>query len=524
MTGRGLAGLLEASAAADPGAVAVVDEAGRPLTYADLDSWADGVADALVRAGVAPGDRVGVALPKTPTAIAAIFGALKCGAAYVPVDVAGPAERGRAILEDCDVTAVAVDSRHADFVPGGLRRDAVLVATTPGQSGWASSPRLDELIAVRGNAEHRRRAVPSSSLAYILYTSGSTGTPKGAMISHGNVLAFLDWCSSAFAPTAADRFSSVPPLHFDPSVLDLFLAIKHGASVHLAGADLVRAPAAVARFIAEHRLTIWNSTPSTLMLMLRFANLAEHDTSSLRLVMFGGEVFPVKALRQLRQLWPQAAFYNLYGPTETTVACTAARLPAFIPEDREHPYPIGFPCSHCEAVVLGADGDLVPVGEEGILHIHGPSNFSGYWGRGDESLAAFVDHDGRKWYCTGDVVRFDPIEGHVYLGRRDRMVKRRGHRIELDEIERALDAHPDIREAAVVAGKDSGDGVQLLAYVVFEAGRRRTTVELKAHCAGKLPVYMSPDRFVERQQLPRTSTGKVHYQALLAAEDLRAAS
>jgi amino acid adenylation domain-containing protein len=524
VTSRGLAGLLEASAACDPDGVAVVDETGGLLTYAELDSWADGVAAALMRAGVAPGDRVGIALPKTPAAVAAIFGALKCGAAYVPVDVSGPVARGRAILEDCDVAAVAVDARHLDFVPGGLPPEAVLIWNAPLPPEWASSPRLDELVSARSEASHRQQVIASSALAYILYTSGSTGAPKGAMISHGNVLAFLDWCSSTFAPTAADRFSSVPPLHFDPSVMDLFLAIKHGASVHLLGADLVKAPGAVARFIAEHRLTIWNSTPSTLMLLLRFANLAEHDTSSLRLVMFGGEVFPVKALRQLRRLWPQAAFYNLYGPTETTVACTAARLPSFIPEDREHPYPIGFPCSHCEAVVLGADGDLVPEGAEGILHIHGPSNFAGYWGRGDESLAAFVDYDGRRWYCTGDVVRFDGVEGHIYLGRRDRMVKRRGHRIELDEIERALDAHPDIREAAVVAGKDSGDGVQLLAYVVFEAGRRRTTVELKAHCAGKLPVYMSPDRFVERQQLPRTSTGKVHYQALLAAEDLRAAS
>jgi amino acid adenylation domain-containing protein len=524
MTSRGLAGLLEASAASCPEGVAVVDETGRALTYAELDSWADGVAAALRRAGVSPGDRVGIALPKTPAAVAAIFGALKCGAAYVPVDVNGPVVRGLGILEDCDVAAVAVDDRHRDFVPRGVRRDGVLVLNAPGSHEWASSPWLDRLVAAPGGLEHRQLAIPPSALAYILYTSGSTGTPKGAMISHGSVLAFLGWCSTTFAPTAGDRFSSVPPLHFDPSVLDLFLAIKHGASVHLLGADLVKAPSAVVRFIAEHRLTVWNSTPSTLMLLLRFANLAEHDTSCLRLVMFGGEVFPVKALRQLRQLWPHAEFYNLYGPTETTVACTAARVPAFIPEHREHPYPIGFPCSHCEAVVLGADGDLVPEGEEGILHIHGPSNFTGYWGRNEESMAAFVDFGGRRWYCTGDVVRFDAAEGHVYLGRRDRMVKRRGHRIELDEIERALDAHPDIREAAVIARGDSGDGVQIIACVVFEAGHQRTTVDLKAHCATKLPVYMSPDRFVEHQHLPRTSTGKVHYQALLASADVRAAS
>ena len=515
MSARGLAGLLEASARLRPDNPAVVDEGGKVLTYAQLDRWAEGIAEALCEAGITAGDRVGIAMPKTLAAVAAIFGSLKAGAAYVPVDVEGPVSRARAILEDCAVTAVVVDAEHLSIVPLGVSPRAVL--------RWSARPHIaraetdvwiDRLVDGPRGPSSVEVDIAHSDLAYVLYTSGSTGTPKGAMISHGNVLAFLGWCSSTFAPTEADRFSNAPPLHFDPSVLDLFLAMKHGASVHLMSPALLKAPVAAARFIADHRLTVWNSTPSTLLLLLRFANLEEHDASSLRLVMFGGEVFPVKPLRQLRQLWPGPDFYNLYGPTETTVACTASRVPAFIPEARERPYPIGFPCSHCEAVVLGADGDLVPEGAVGMLHVHGPSIFGGYWGRGDQSAAAFADFDGRQWYCTGDLVRYDASEGYSYLGRRDRMVKRRGHRIELDEIELALSSHADIREAAAVAIPGDG-GVRILAFVVFEDGRRPTAVELKEYCAQRLPVSMSPDRFVEQSSLPRTSTGKVAYQQLV---------
>jgi acyl-coenzyme A synthetase/AMP-(fatty) acid ligase len=279
--------------------------------------------------------------------------------------------------------------------------------------------------------------------------------------------------------------------------------------------ELGKNPKELAAFISEKRLTVWYSTPSILSFLAQFGDLHKLDCSSLRLVLFAGEVFPVKHLRAVTERWPHAEYCNLYGPTETNV-CTFARIPLPIPADRSVPYPIGLPCSHCAALVLDEpDGQPVATGEEGLLYISGASVFQGYWNRREESQSAFIERDGARWYNTGDVVREDSGDGFVYLGRRDRMVKRRGYRIELGEIERGLYQHPDLREAATVAVPDTESGVKILAYLVLQREKRPSIIELKAFCAQALPGYMSPDGFRFLDALPRTSTDKVDYQVLV---------
>jgi L-proline---[L-prolyl-carrier protein] ligase len=248
-------------------------------------------------------------------------------------------------------------------------------------------------------------------------------------------------------------------------------------------------------------------------MLARFGDLDEHDCSSFRIVTFGGEVFPSRPLRELTQRWASSAFYNLYGPTEITTACTFARIPAEIPADRTAPYPIGFPCSHCSAMLLDDHGEPVPVGEDGLLHISGPSVFAGYWNRPAETAASIVERGGVRWYNTGDVARWHPAEGYTYVGRKDGMVKRRGYRIEVGEIEQALYRHPSVAEAAVVAVSDADSTVRIAAFLVW-TGAAPSTVSLKTFCAKTLPAYMSPDWFVFLERLPRTSTGKVDVQAL----------
>jgi amino acid adenylation domain-containing protein len=521
-----LAAYLEASAARYPNRTAVVDPDGQSLSYADLNRQADALASFLVSRSVSRGDRVGIVLPKGLPAVVAIFGVLKTGAAYVPVDWSAPADRGRRILTDCDIRALIVDAGCLDVAPPGdiasqLATIVVVGAIPEDVAGTRDATPWDRAIhppdpGDPAGLKPRLHGDPSD-LAYILYTSGSTGMPKGAMITHGNALSFIDWCSAAFFPSAEDRFSNHAPFHFDASVVDIYLSIKHGASVYLISDDLGRSPKELARFVAEKRLTVWFSTPWILSLLVQFGQLGAHDASALRLVLFGGEVFPVKHLRELKRYWRSAVYYNLYGPTEITVACTSARIPDDVPGDREAPYPIGFPCTHCRALVLDADGREVGAGGEGVLHISGPSVFAGYWNRPLETAAVFLDRDGVRWYNTGDVVRFDPAEGFTYVGRQDRMVKRRGYRIELGEIESALYAHPRLREAAVVSMPDADAGVKLIAFVSPHDAPPPSIVELKTFCATKVPAYMSPDRFVFRDRLPRTSSDKIDYQALLGA-------
>lgn len=509
-----LCGYLEASAERFPDRVAVVDPDGSSVTYRELNDRADRIAGFLAARGVQPGDRVGLVQPKSVSGVCAIFGILKARGAYVPVDSTAPAARIRSILDNCQVRAVFASARCAEIA---ARIETVVV------TGAAAGPKSENLpqgaVAWQRVLEHSPLTADPASrgadeLAYILYTSGSTGVPKGVTLSHTNALSFVEWCSSVFHPNQHDRFSSHAPFHFDLSILDIYLSIKHGSTLYLISEELGKSPAGMAAFIAANRLTVWYSTPSILSLLAEFGDLERFDFSSLRLVLFAGEVFPVKHLRNITRQWPRPEYFNLYGPTETNV-CTFARIPLPVPDDRTKPYPIGWACSHCTPLVLDDDKKPVAASDEGLLHIAGPSVFMGYWGRPEETAAAFLERDGRRWYNTGDVVREDPTDGFIYVGRRDRMVKRRGYRIELGDIESALYRHQQIREAAVVAIPDADAGVKILAYVTAPEDARPSIVNLKVYCSQALPAYMSPDAFIFQDNLPKTLTNKTDYQSLV---------
>lgn len=508
MASRTLPDLLHVSSQRFPDRPAVVDAVGASLTYSQLEAQSGALAAFLVDRGVRPGDRVAVAVPKSLQAIVSFFGIMKAGAAYVPIDAWGPVERGRRIVDECDVRAAIANSRTIAMIssPQTVPVIAVEPASVPGAVGFQEAIR-----SLRSDAVSP--ACTGKDIAYIIFTSGSTGVPKGAMITHANALSFLDWCSSLFRPDETDRFANHAPLYFDASVFDIYLSVKHGASVHLVSDELAKRPADLAAFIASRRLTYWLSTPSALMMLARYGELDKHDCTSFKVVNFGGEVFPPRPLRELKQRWPSSAFFNMYGPTEITTACTIARIPEDIPADRATPYPIGFPAPHCRALVLGEEGEPVADGDEGLLHISGPSVFAGYWNRPAETAASIVERDGVRWYNTGDIVRWHPAEGYTYVGRKDGQVKRRGFRIELGEIEQVLYGHPSVAEAAAIAVSDPDGTVRIAAFLSWN-GPPASTVALKTFCAAKLPAYMSPDFFILLDRLPRTPTDKVDLQAL----------
>ncbi|MSR46017.1 MAG: amino acid adenylation domain-containing protein [Planctomycetes bacterium] len=522
-----LADLLEASARRDPGRIAIVAPDGRTLTYGELDLAASRVAGFLRAHGVVPGDRVGFCLPKGLASVTVLFGAMKARAGYVPVDWHGPAARNATIHRDGKVAALFLgEARHdvlAEWPAGTLPKLLVRVPMSATGSAAAHANVMHpfplgahDFAAALAHAPLAELASPRrrDDLAYILYTSGSTGVPKGVTLTHENALSFVDWCSELYAPTADDRFSSHAPFHFDLSIFDLYVALKHGATLHLVGEELGKDPKALARFAADRRLTIWYSTPSVLSLMAEFGQLDTLDLSALRHVLFAGEVFPVPGLRRLTRLLPRPRYWNLYGPTETNV-CNYAEIPLPVPDERTRPYPIGPLCSHCDGLVLDEQQVEVAKGAEGLLWIAGPSLFQGYFGRPDLDANVFQTRAGRRWYNTGDVVRHVDGEGFVYVGRRDRMVKRRGYRIELGEVESALQRNPALREAAVISLPDSAAGVRIDAHVA-PVTPPLSIIALKKWCADALPPYMSPDRFVFHATLPRTSTEKVDYQALKA--------
>jgi amino acid adenylation domain-containing protein len=486
-----LDGLLARSAERLGDRRALVDPDGS-LTYAELELDVARRAAALREIGVEPGDRVAVWAPKSARTVATVYAVMRTGAAYVPVDPLSPAMRAEGIVRDAGCRVLCADAKRLDSVEAPARLDVAADVTA-----------LDPLHAP---------VACESDLAYILYTSGSTGRPKGVMLTHRNALAFVEWTVGRFGVGEEDRLSSHAPFHFDLSIFDLYGASMAGASLHLMAPGEEGLGASMAAGIEREGISVWYSVPSALTLLAGAADPAQLE--SLRVVLFAGEVFPMKHLRRLRELVPGATLANLYGPTETNV-CTyhvADELP-----DGDEPLPIGRPCENQEAFAL--DDALRPVaeGEVGELWVRGPTVMKGYWG--DAELTAerlrqnpLDDRFPDPAYRTGDVVRVLPGGGFAFVGRRDHQVKSRGYRIELGEIESVLLAHPGVSEAAVVAVPDERIGNRLIAFVAVGDGVGET--DLRRHCAAALPRYMVPASVGVGGELPHTSTGKIDRQAL----------
>ena len=506
--------LLAAGAERDPDKPAV-QARGRSLTYAELQTRSNQLAHLLREHGVRRGDRVGLFFPKAVESLVAMLGVLKAGAVYVPLDPHAPVRRVSGIAADCGLRALVTTAERLRGLGPGAVDCAVLVsgeARSDGEVPWTA---LDACPA-----SPPPEIGVESDLAYILYTSGSTGQPKGVMLTHRNALTFVDWCAATFDIRPEDRLSNHAPLHFDLSVFDVYNALGAGATLSMIHEEIAVFPQRLAALIETEGLTVWYSVPSALVYLLLHGELGAHDLDRLRLVLFAGEVFPMKYLRQLADLLPHAELYNLYGPTETNV-CTYHRVDRWRLAGQER-LPIGRACANTEVLALDADGRPIGAGETGELYVRGPSVTPGYWGDPDRTARALVPnplqpHLGERLYRTGDLVTPDDRGEYLFLGRRDSQVKSRGYRIELGDIEAALYAHPSVVEAAVLAVPDEAVGSRLRAFVALREGDTLTAGALQAHCAGLVPRYMVPEAIEIRPHLPKTSTGKTD-RTRLAAE------
>lgn len=518
--------LLTASAARNPGGPAVVDGA-RSVSYATLDAWSTAVAWALLDHGVQRGDRVGILAAKSPEAVAGIYGILKVGACYVPCDPAAPPARTSAIMRDCDLRVACIGAAQvalaAELAAAGAPLGHLVLLDGPQPDGAATGPEPSPVtgphVTTAGLGGPDRGPMPGTGadtdLAYILYTSGSTGQPKGVMLTHRNALAFVGWAVAELGLRPGDRLSSHAPFHFDLSVLDLFGAAAAAAPVWLVPAAASVFPARLASFIRDSGVTIWYSAPSVLTMLVSRGGVRQGDFPALRAVLFAGEVFPVRFLRQLAVLLPHTRFGNLYGPTETNV-CTAYWLPR--PPKDDEDIPIGTAISGTEAFIAPGSGAASP--ESGELWVRGATVARGYWGDPERTSERFVPdprsgHAPGIAYRTGDLARRRDDGNFLFLGRLDSQIKSRGHRIELGEIETALRRHPGVRDAAVLAVPDDLFTNLIKACAAVQPGTGED--DLRSHCAALLPPYMIPDIIEVRAELPRTSTGKIDRRSLVGA-------
>ncbi|MFE9702097.1 amino acid adenylation domain-containing protein [Streptomyces sp. NPDC005930] len=498
--------LLARSARTHPGRTAL-EGAGESWTYARLERAVDALAARLSAEGVAPGDRIGVYAPKSPATVVALYAVLRAGAVAAPLDTADPPERTARMIRNAGLSALLTVDRALT----GARR----AVTRTLDGGPATEETLDHgLRLLRSLAPGERPAplpAPADEGGYILFTSGSTGWPKGVLLSHENVAHYALWAAREFGLTPDDRIGSQAALTFDLTTFDLFSAAAAGACTVLMPDALRVFPRDVVAWLTEQRVTAFMAVPSLYHAMLQQGGLADAPPATLRIAAFGGEAFAPELLERYLRLFDGVPFYNLYGPTETN-ACTYHRVPADWTADRELPIGRGIGGVHVD--VLDADGR--PTDGEGEIHVAGPVVFQGYLRGGapeDPTVTAvFRDGVARRAYPTGDLGRIRP-DGRVLLrGRRDHQVKRRGHRIDLMDVEHAVLELPQVVTAAVVA-KDAADGSrtgQIWAYAQTDAAEHEVLAALR----GVLPQRMLPDRVVPLTTLPTTTSGKVDRRAL----------
>jgi amino acid adenylation domain-containing protein len=500
--------------------------AGQLLTYAALAERADRLAGLLRAQGVRRGDRVAIHAGKGIAAAVGLYGIMKAGAAYVPLDAASPPSRQAFILRDCGIRHLITEpSRSAALRL--LLAEGVPIECVVGMEGDAA-PGVRVLSWADVDAHPAVAHDPDlveMDLAYVLYTSGSTGTPKGVAHSHRSALAFARVAADTYGFRGDDRLSNHAPLHFDLSTMDYFSSALAGATTVIIPDAHTRIPASYAALIEAERLTVLYAVPLALTHLLLHGALEKRDLSSVRWVLFGGEPFPTRHLRSLMAAMPAARFSNVYGPTDVN-GVTYWIVPELPPND-DAPIPIGRPYANVEARIVGDDDEPVPDGDAGELLVRTPTMMRGYWGRPDLDARAFwkrqvLGHFEDVYLRTGDLVRRREDGLLEFHGRKDRQVKARGYRVELDEVEVAIGSHEAIESAAAYGVPDEVGSLHIEATVTLRDGRRVTAEALRAHVATSLPRYAIPLRFEIVDAMPRTSTGKIDRRALAVRAKERA--
>jgi amino acid adenylation domain-containing protein len=494
--------LFEEQVSRTPDAVAVID-AGRKLTYLEINSQADQVAHHLAQRGIGPDQLVGICVERSFELIVGVLGVLKAGGAYVPLDPSYPSDRLRYMLEDSAPQVVLVQKRTQE------RLQDIHVEMIALDSDCAD---LQQSVVPRVGSQS---CGGSAQLAYVIYTSGSTGRPNGVMIEHRNVVNLWTGLEALYAQSRpCQRIALNASFNFDASVQQ-WVSLLSGRTIVIVPEEIRRDPASFLKFLSVNEIDGIDCTPSQLKAWIA-AGILSDRTLRLHFVLVGGEAIDAHLWRDLARC-ADIDFYNVYGPTECTVDATAAAV-----RESETPH-IGKPMLNRRVYILDQDGRPVEGGASGEIFIAGAGVARGYLRRPELTAQRFVQdpfsaESAARMYKTGDLGRWRADGTIEYLGRNDDQVKIRGFRIELGEIESQLARHEQVKEAVVIAREDAPGEKRLVAYVTAREESSPSVEYLRAHLKASLPEYMVPSAFVVLERLPLTPNGKLDRRGLPAPE------
>jgi len=488
------------------------------ITYHDLHQRSNAFAQWLLHNQLAPRKRIAIILPKCIDTVVALLGTLKAGNTYVPLGASWPENRLASIVEVGDFALLIDNSTLAPCLEPGDPPTTTALATSVSTLGIRSLLWQETTLSANEQCQpfETLAEVSPDDLAYILYTSGSTGVPKGVCVSHAAARAFPHWAREELSINSDDRIASIAPFTFDLSTFDLFTTLASGATLYLVPERHKMLPSQLSLFFQQHGITRLYAVPSTLVLLTLRGQLPDRNLNALKTVLFAGEVFLPPAYRAFKALLPaHVSYYNLYGPTETNV-CTYYKMPV-IDDETDASIPIGLPLPGTRLFTLMSEDDGENEHYHGELCVAGPTVMSGYWGEPENTSTrqrhhwvAIPDEIYSRAYCTGDMVSQRADGNWLYHGRRDKMVKIWGYRIELGDVETCLLKHAAIEQAAVIKYVKPGQlGEMLVAFVVAGISDEKEPKALIAHCKQHLPHYMVPQKICWLDEMPFNHSGKI---------------
>ena len=500
--GKILSELILAGAIKTPDKIAFKSRDGQ-ITYRELEEKSNKLANWLLSNQVKKGDRIGILIEKNIYTAYAIYGILKAGCVLVALDPNQPSENLNAIIADCGIQIIISIPSHQRLISQISHQELRVLGTDQGVT-W------EELLEVAADSSLDVDIQPSD-IAYILYTSGSTGQPKGIVHTHASGLAYAKQSTALYEVSVDDVIGNVASLHFDQSTFGYFSTIYAGCTSYIFATSELVMLGSFCEAVRSNGISILYSVPSLFISLV----LGGFDLNfpSVRWIKYGGESFPVSKLNELKSKAPNAYLSNVYGPAEVN-QCTYFMITK--PVDLEKEVPIGQVWENTKYLILDAEGQPVPKGEQGELLIHSTTMMSGYWNNDDLNKKSFYKtlESGIEvtYYRTGDFVYLNENDELVFVGRMDRQLKISGYRIDLGAIEKVLLKFSEVTDVAVFT-TNSGDMKELCAAIVPKNGKLNSE-NLRKKLLKLLPKTSVPKHFFEVQSLPHSTNGKVNYRKL----------